>query len=77
MSMRGARRQRREDAEALAAAIADARRARRCEVCTGVFAGSAAFAVHRDPVTGCLPAGAFGQLELVDGVWRLLGPAGR
>jgi len=66
--MRGARRQRREDAEALAGAIADVQRARRCADCGRVFLGSSAFTVHRDGGR-CLPGDAHGQLEDRGGVW--------
>jgi hypothetical protein len=55
-------------------AIADANRPRLCPACGRLFVGAAAFTVHRDPVAGCLPDGAHGQLVEVDGAWMLAGP---
>jgi hypothetical protein len=71
--MRGARAQRREDAEALAAAVADARRPRSCPDCGETYMGSSAWTVHRDDGQ-CLGSDAYGQLvRRPDGAWALLG----
>lgn len=61
--------------DALADAIADAQRPRGCPACGRTLLGSAAFAVHKDPAAGCLPDGAYGQLENRGGVWVLAGSA--
>ena len=53
-------------------AIAEAQQPQGCRSCGAMFADSASYAVHRerDWPGGCLPGDAFGQLELVDGVYR-------
>jgi hypothetical protein len=55
------------------AAIEAASRPRSCPDCGRLFIGSAAFTVHKDPTEGCLGDGARGQLELIDGAWRMPG----
>lgn len=52
-------------------AIEHARRPRGCGSCGATFIGDAAFTIHRDPgwPGGCLPPGALGQLEQIDGAW--------
>jgi hypothetical protein len=50
-------------------ALADAQRPRGCPDCGRTFLGSSAFTVHKDPAAGCLPDGAYGQLENRGGVW--------
>jgi hypothetical protein len=70
--MKGARRQRREEAARQTAALAEAVRPRPCPGCPERFAG-AALTVHRDRGQ-CLPPGAYGQLvKRRDGVWAMRG----
>lgn len=57
----------------LADAIADAQRPRGCQHCGRTFLGASAFAIHRDLAVGCLPDGAYGQLEDRGGVWTRVG----
>lgn len=66
------RRQREATAQEQGAVLAAAQ-PRGCERCGRTFADLASYTVHQDPVQGCLPGDAYGQLEEVDGVWRRIG----
>lgn len=76
--MRGARR---EEAEALAAAVADAQKPWSCRACGRLFIGRSAYSVHFESGEGsrCIDGDARGQLEELDGAWimRGSGAAGR